>query len=51
MEDAIGCKDCTDGRELNFDLTRMVHTSDIVGVWPEGRNNQSADDHGSQGSG
>ena len=36
--------------EPNFDLSRMVHTSDIVGVWPEGRKNQSADDHGSQGS-
>ena len=37
--------------EPNFDLTRMVHTSDIVGVWPEGSKNQSADDHESQGSG
>ena len=25
--------------EPNFDLTRMVHTSDIVGVWPEGSKN------------
>ena len=37
--------------ELNFGLTRMVHTSYIVGVWPEGSKNQSADDHGSQGLG
>ena len=37
--------------EPSFDLTRMVHTSDIVGVWPEGSKNQSADDHGSQDSG
>ena len=36
--------------EPNFDLTRMVHTSDIVGVWLEGSKNQSAD-HRSQGSG
>ena len=35
--------------EPNFDLSRMVHTSNIVGVWPEGSKNQSADDHGSQG--
>ena len=35
--------------EPNFDLSSMVHTSDIVGVWPEGSKNQSADDHGSQG--
>ena len=34
--------------EPNFDLTRMVHTSDIVGVWPEGSKNQSVDDHESQ---
>ena len=33
--------------EPNFDLTRMVHTSDIVGVWIEGSKNQSPDDHGS----
>ena len=26
--------------EPNSDLTRMVPTSDIVGVWPEGSNNQ-----------
>ena len=32
--------------EPNFDLTRMVHSSDIVGVWPKGRKNQSADDQG-----
>ena len=37
--------------EPNFDLTRMVYTSDIVGVWPEGSKNQSADDHESQGLG
>ena len=37
--------------EPNFDMTRMVHTSDIVGVCPEGSKNQSADIHGSQGSG
>ena len=29
----------------------MVHTSDIVGVWPEGSQNQSVADHGSQDSG
>ena len=37
--------------EPNYDLTRMVHTSDIVGVWPEGSQNQSVADHGSQDSG
>ena len=36
--------------EPNFDLTRMVYTSEIVGVWLEGRKNQSMDDHESQGS-
>ena len=30
--------------EPNSDLTRMVPTSDIVGVWPEGNNNQGAGD-------
>ena len=30
--------------EPKFDLTRMVLTSDIVGVWPEGSNNQGASD-------
>ena len=37
--------------EPNFDLTRMVPTSDIVGVWPEGSNNQGSGDQLSQGSG
>ena len=36
--------------EPNFDLTRMVYTSEIVGVWPEGSKNQSMDYHKSQGS-
>ena len=36
--------------ERNFNLTRMVHTSYMVGVWLEGSKNQSADDYGSQGS-
>ena len=36
--------------EPNFDLTRMVPTSDIVSVCPEGSNNQGVDDQVSQGS-
>ena len=30
--------------EPNFDLIGMVPTSDIVGVWPEGNNNQGVGD-------
>ena len=30
--------------EPNSNLTRMVPTSYIVGVWPEGSNNQGASD-------
>ena len=37
--------------EPNFDLIRIVPTSDIVGVWPEGSNNQGSGDQLSQGSG
>ena len=37
--------------EPNFDLTRMVHTLEIVGVWPEGSKNHSMEDHESQGLG
>ena len=37
--------------EPNFDLTRMVHTSEIVGVWPEGSKNHSVEDHESQSLG
>ena len=37
--------------EANFDLTRMVPTSDIVSGWPEGSNNQGVGDQVSQGLG
>ena len=37
--------------EPNFDLTRMVLTLDIVGVWPKGNNKQGFGDQVSQGSG
>ena len=37
--------------EPNSDLTRMVPTSDIVGVWSEGSNNQGAGDQVFQGLG
>ena len=37
--------------EPNFGLTRMVPTSNIVGVWPEGNNNQGVGDQVSHGSG
>ena len=37
--------------EPNSDLTRMVPTLDIVGVWPEGSNNQGAGDQVFQGLG
>ena len=37
--------------EPNSNLTRMVPTSDIVGVWPEGSNNQGVGDQVFQGLG
>ena len=37
--------------EPNSDLTRMVPTSNIVGVWQEGNNNQGAGDQVFQGLG
>ena len=37
--------------EPNSDLTRMVPTSNIVGVWPEGNNNQGVGDQVFEGLG